>query len=70
MLSKPRKSIRELFREGTAIDAALRGAVKDALRRHKQLGHTVVVWENGKIVRLQPEQILLEEGGDDRSVAS
>jgi len=69
MLSKPRKSIRDLFREGTAIDAALRGAVRDALQRHKQLGHTVVVWENGKIVRLQPHEILLE-GGEDRSVAS
>jgi hypothetical protein len=57
MIDQPRKTVRELFREGTAIDAALRRAVQDALRRHKRLGNSVVVWRDGKVVRLRPEEI-------------
>lgn len=57
MIDKPRKSVSELFDEGTPIDAALRRAVLDALRRHKMLGETVVVWEDGKIRRLHPADI-------------
>ena len=57
MIDKPRKSVSELFDEGTPIDEALRRAVQDALRRHKLLGQTVVVWEDGKIRRLRPSEI-------------
>jgi hypothetical protein len=57
VIDKPRKTVTELFDEGAPIDAALRRAVQDALRRHKLLGQTVVVWENGKIVRLRPADI-------------
>jgi hypothetical protein len=57
MSDAPRKTVGQLFKEGTAIDAALRRAVQDALRRHKLLGNTVVVWQDGKVIRLQPEEI-------------
>jgi hypothetical protein len=52
-----KKSIDEIFEEGTPIDEALRQAVKKALLRHKQAGNPVVVWQNGKIVWLKPEEI-------------
>lgn len=65
MIDMPRKPVAECFREGTAIDAALRRAVQDALRRHKQLGHSIVVWEEGKVVRLRPDQYEV----DDRAAA-
>ena len=32
-------------------------AVAEALARHKALGQHIVVWENGKVVTLEPEQI-------------
>jgi predicted ABC-type ATPase len=32
-------------------------AVEEALARHKALGQSVVVWEGGKVVTLEPEQI-------------
>jgi hypothetical protein len=38
------------------LEAAGRG-VAAALRRHKLLGHSIVAWRNGKIVRIPPEEI-------------
>ena len=61
MIDTPRKSVTELFDEGTTIDAALRRGVQDALRRHKLLGQSVVVWKDGKVVRLRPEEISLAD---------
>jgi predicted ABC-type ATPase len=36
---------------------AVNDAVAEALRRHKERGESVVVWRDGKIVTLQPEEI-------------
>jgi hypothetical protein len=36
---------------------AVNKAVTAALRRHKALGQSVVIWRNGKIVTLAPEEI-------------
>ena len=43
--------------EDAAIDAALKEAVRAALRRHKQLGESVVVFRDGKVIELPPEEI-------------
>lgn len=37
--------------------AALRRAVANALERKRQLGQYAVVWRDGQMVRLSPEQI-------------
>ncbi len=39
------------------VNQALSTAVRDALRRHKRLGQSVVVWQDGKVVTLAPEDI-------------
>lgn len=39
------------------IVQAVNRAVTAALRRHKELGQSVVVWRDGKIVTLKPEEI-------------
>ena len=39
------------------ITRALKKGVRDALRRHKLLGQSVVVMKDGKIVWLRPEEI-------------
>jgi hypothetical protein len=36
---------------------AVNVAVTEALRRHKALGQSVVIWRDGKIVTLKPEEI-------------
>lgn len=60
---KPTDSLREqvavpapAFTMQDIYQAACR-AVEEALARHKALGQYVVVWEGGKPVRLQPEDI-------------
>jgi len=57
MKKKSEKSIDEIFKEGSLIDKALKKAVQEALVRHKQAGNPIVVWRNGKIVWLKPEEI-------------
>ena len=43
---------------GKEIEAVLRRAVHDALVRHKHAGNPVAIWRDGKVVLLQPEEIL------------
>lgn len=57
MKKESEKSIDEIFKEGSLIDKALRKAVQEALARHKQAGNPIVVWRDGKIVWLKPEEI-------------
>jgi hypothetical protein len=39
-----------------ALDA-LRTAVAEALERKRRLGQYAVIWQDGKVVRLEPEEI-------------
>lgn len=36
---------------------AMRRAVREALLQHKRAGNPVAVWENGRVVWIQPEDI-------------
>lgn len=49
---------------GKDIEAILRRAVREALLRHKRAGNPVAVWRDGKVVLLQPKEILLEANDD------
>jgi hypothetical protein len=48
--------VREAF-DSERIRDAVNRAVTAALKRHKALGQSVVVWRDGKIVELKPEEI-------------
>ena len=48
------------FPEARRLEAAMQRAVREALWEHKQLGHHIIIWKDGKIVRLPPEQIRVE----------
>ena len=39
------------------ITDVLQQAVRDAWRRHKALGHPIVIWRDGRVVDVPPEQI-------------
>jgi len=39
------------------IIAAINRAVTEALRRHKERGESIVIWRDGKVVTLPPEEI-------------
>ena len=38
------------------ILAAMRQAVREALLEHKRLGNPIVVWREGRVVWLQPDE--------------
>ena len=52
----------DLFiRHGKAIEDVLRRAVRQALLEHKQAGNPIATWEDGKIVLIQPKDILVDD---------
>ena len=43
---------------GKKVDRAIHKAVSNAIERHRKLGESIAVYENGKVVILSPEEIL------------
>lgn len=43
-----------------ALDA-LRSAVAEALERKRRLGHYAVIWRDGQVVRIEPEDSMYAE---------
>jgi hypothetical protein len=56
-----KKTINDIFAEGTLIDSALKMAGEKALLQHKKLGNPVALWHEGKVVWIPPEEIPLPE---------
>lgn len=54
-------NIPEILKDRARLQRALEGAVQKALRMHKLMGVPAVVWEDGKVVEIPPEEIQLEE---------
>jgi len=46
-----------MIQDGTVIDREARRAVRQAVLTHKKLGQPIVVWKNGRVVWLRPEEI-------------
>ena len=52
----------DLFiKHGKAIEAILRRAVRQALLEHKQAGNPIATWKDGKVMIIQPQDILVED---------
>jgi hypothetical protein len=43
------------------IEFGVRRGVERALAAHKKAGRSIVVWRDGKIVRIPPEEIVVDE---------
>lgn len=56
------KSITEIFDEGAPIDKAIGDAVEEALLQHKRAGNPISEWRDGKVVWIQPEDIVVKSG--------
>lgn len=52
--------IAERFDDHTANAAALARAGREAILKHAEAGHPVAVWQDGKVVWLQPEEVLAQ----------
>ena len=46
------------------ITKAMQRAGREALIRHKREGHPIVSWENGKVVLIRPEDIVIPPAED------
>jgi hypothetical protein len=55
------KSKKLLIEFGDRIDRAFTKAVENALLEHKRAGNTVAVWRGGKVVLIQPEEIVFNK---------
>jgi hypothetical protein len=51
----------DFYSDKEAMGKAMGKAVYDALRTHKLLGHPIVIWRDGKVVCVPPEEIELPE---------
>jgi hypothetical protein len=40
-------------------EMALKEAVADAIAEHKRMGRSIVVWRDGKVVKVPPEEIVI-----------
>jgi len=52
-----RDKIEVAFADREKILKAIETGVREALKKHKQAGNPVVVWRDGKMVWLKPEEI-------------
>jgi isoaspartyl peptidase/L-asparaginase-like protein (Ntn-hydrolase superfamily) len=62
------KNFAEAVENGKQIERAMQEAVRNALREHKRNGQYIVVWRDGKIVQVPPEEIAVPDF-EDNSVA-
>jgi hypothetical protein len=47
-------------------EKALREAVAEAIAEHKLRGHPIVIWRDGKVVSIPPEEIVVTTAKRDR----
>jgi hypothetical protein len=40
-------------------EMALKEAVADAIAEHKRIGRSIVIWRDGKVVKIPPEEIVV-----------
>lgn len=60
-MSEKRIDIDKVFAEGTPIDEALKRAGRRAVLEHKREGLPLVVWRDGKVTWIPPEELDLPE---------
>jgi hypothetical protein len=54
---REKRDLSEIFATPGLIDAAMQKAARQAIRRHKLLGESIAVSQDGKVVILPPEEI-------------
>jgi hypothetical protein len=56
------RTLEDQVAEGKSLEAALQKAFRDVILGHARAGHAVPVSRDGKVVWLQPDQIIAELG--------
>jgi hypothetical protein len=60
---KKDKSKKSRFALARLAEKALREAVLDAIRDHERTGDPLVVWRNGKVVKIHPRELRIKGKG-------
>jgi hypothetical protein len=68
MAARSPKDISALMEDGRAVDRAVNNAFADAVRRHRQAGVPMAMWENGRTVLVSPFDVRLP--GEEEDAAS
>jgi hypothetical protein len=56
-----RREITRRFSNPDFITAAIGRAAREAVRQHKLAGNPIATWRDGKVVIIQPEDIVIDE---------
>jgi hypothetical protein len=62
---RPHANTEKAFADRVSIQRALVQSVRDALRLHKRAGNPIYGWANGKLVRVEPHKIRIDD--DDQN---
>jgi hypothetical protein len=54
-----KRTTAELVDDVNVVTRGIRNGVRDALIRHKKLGESIAVWQDGKVVIVPPEEIVI-----------
>jgi hypothetical protein len=57
MIQKREPDRHALLRDSAVIESAFQRAARAALLRHKALGESIVIWRDGRVVEVPPDQI-------------
>ena len=52
--------IAEVLSDTARVTEAIRQAGREARLKHKQMGVPLVVWQDGKVVEIPPEEIVVD----------
>ena len=56
---RSRRDVAALMEDGSAVDRAVQAAFADAVRRHREAGVPMAMWEDGAVKRVSPFDIPL-----------
>lgn len=58
------RNFTDLMKDTDRLMTEVNKAVQNALRVHKMLGQPVVVWRDGQVVWIPPEEIPVDDAGN------
>jgi hypothetical protein len=61
MIARRKMTADELMEQANALTLAGQEAVREALLFHKRNGNSIAVWQDGRVVILPPEEIVVDE---------
>jgi hypothetical protein len=67
MIRPQKPDIDAIFREGVEIDRAIARAARAARIENKRMGIPLLVWSGGRIVRIPPDEIVIDPDPDESS---